>query len=168
MWGVVSGCGGHAMRLCGWESSDGCLVAWDIYECVTWRKLQMPGTAEEQKIQEAPTVNPNGRQPAPLTDQAPGTIERAAQESTRLTPTSTAAVHAFSTATTRHHYPYPYKVITRSSQPTQPAAKHRRAEPHYTTDTTRLSGDMKRPPAMTRSGRWTAKGARPASVEGKG
>ena len=37
-------------------------------------------------------------------------------------------------------------VITRSSQPTQPAAKHRRAEPHYTTDITRLSGDTQRPP----------------------
>ena len=39
--------------------------------------------------------------------------------------------------------PTPNRVITRSSQPTQPAAKHRRAEPHYNTDTTRgvFSGD---------------------------
>ena len=42
-----------------------------------------------------------------LTDQAPGTIESAAQESRRTTATSTAAVHASSTATTRHHYPHP-------------------------------------------------------------
>ena len=37
--------------------------------------------------------------------------------------------------------PTPNRVTTRSSQPTQPAAKHRRAEQHYNTDTTRLSGD---------------------------
>ena len=40
----------------------------------------------------------------------------------------------------------PNRVITRSSQPTQPAAKRRRAQPHYTTDTTRLSGDTKLSP----------------------
>ena len=36
--------------------------------------------------------------------------------------------------------PTPNRVITGYSQPTQPAAKHRRAEPHYNTDTTSLSG----------------------------
>ena len=41
--------------------------------------------------------------------------------------------------------PAPNRVITRSSQPTQPAAKLRRVEPHYNTDTTRLSGDTQRP-----------------------
>ena len=52
-------------------------------------------------------MNPNNSQTAHLTYQAPGTIERAAQESRRLTPTSTAAVHASSTATTRHHFVHP-------------------------------------------------------------
>ena len=42
--------------------------------------------------------------------------------------------------------PSPNRVITRSSQPTQPAAKRRRTQPHDTTDTTRLSGDTQRPP----------------------
>ena len=42
--------------------------------------------------------------------------------------------------------PTPNWVTTRSSQPTELAAKHRRAEPHYNTDTTRLSGDTHRPP----------------------
>ena len=42
--------------------------------------------------------------------------------------------------------PSPNRVITRSSQPTQPAAKRRHAQPHYTTDTTRLSGDTQLPP----------------------
>ena len=37
-------------------------------------------------------------------------------------------------------------VIIISSQSMQPAAKHMRAEPHYTTDITRLSGDTQRPP----------------------
>ena len=32
--------------------------------CVTWRTLQTPGTAEENKRQETPTTNPNDRQPA--------------------------------------------------------------------------------------------------------
>ena len=75
--------------------------------CVNRRKLKTPGTAEEHKRRETPTVNPNDRQPAQLTDQAPGTVERAAEESRRTTPTSTAAMHASSTATTRHHYPHP-------------------------------------------------------------
>ena len=75
--------------------------------CVTRRKIQTPGTTEEPKRQEAPTTNPNDpndRQPTQLTDQAPGTIERAARESRHTTPISTAAVHAFSTTTT--HYPH--------------------------------------------------------------
>ena len=47
---------------------------------VTRRKLQTPGTAEEHKRQERPTINPIDRQPTHLTDQAPCTIERAARE----------------------------------------------------------------------------------------
>ena len=45
------------------------------------------------------------------------------------------------------NHPLPTRnwVITRSSQPT---AKHRRAEPHNTTDTTRLSGDTQHPPCL--------------------
>ena len=39
----------------------------------------------------------------------------------------------------------PNRVITRSSQPTKPAAKQRQAKPHHNTDTTRLSGDTQRP-----------------------
>ena len=68
--------------------------------------------------------------------------------------------------------PSPNRFITGSSQPSQPAAKRRRAQPHYTADTTRLSEDTQLPPPpggpIIRSGRWTAQGARPASEEGKG
>ena len=71
--------------------------------CVKQRKLQMPGTANEHKRQETPTINPIDHQPTQLTDQAPSTIERAARESKRITQSSTAAVHAFSTATTCLH-----------------------------------------------------------------
>ena len=78
-----------------------------ICTCGTRRKLQTPGTAEEHKRQGKPTINPNDRQPTQLTDQAPGTIERAARESRNTAPISTAAAHTFSTATTRHHYPHP-------------------------------------------------------------
>ena len=37
----------------------------------------------------------------------------------------------------------PSRVIARSSQPTQPNAKHRRAEPHYSTDTTRTAWEVR-------------------------
>ena len=76
---------------------------------------------------------------------APGTIERAVS---RITPTSSAAVHTSSTATPRHHYAHPAepydrisiaRAIAGSSQPTQPNAKHRRAEPHYHTEFCRLA-----------------------------
>ena len=73
----------------------------------TQRKLQMHGTAEE-------TGNTDNQpiQPSTGTTHRPSTRHyrkplRAAQETRRLTPTSTAAVHAPSTATTRHHYPHP-------------------------------------------------------------
>ena len=42
--------------------------------CVTRRKLQTPGTAEEHQRQDTPTISPNDRQPAQLRDQAPGTL----------------------------------------------------------------------------------------------
>ena len=45
---------------------------------MTRRKPQAPGTAKEHKGQGTPTININDRQPAQVTDQAPGTIERAA------------------------------------------------------------------------------------------
>ena len=52
--------------------------------------------------------------------------------------------------------PTPNRVIRRSSQPTQPAAKHRRADPHNNTDTTRRSGNTQQGPCnwgpMLRSG----------------
>ena len=46
---------------------------------VTRRRLQTPGTAKEHKRQETPTTNPNDRQSAQPTDQAPRTIESAAR-----------------------------------------------------------------------------------------
>ena len=76
------------------------------YGVVTRRKLQTSGTPEEQKRQGTPVINPNDRHPAQLRDQAPGTIERAAQETRPTPPTSTAVMHASITATTRHHYPH--------------------------------------------------------------
>ena len=77
------------------------------WSCVTRRKPQAPGTAKEQKIQGTPTINTDDCKSAQLTDQAPGTIERAAQESSRITQTSTVAVHASSTATSHHHDTHP-------------------------------------------------------------
>ena len=74
---------------------------------VTRRKLQTPGTAEEHKRQETPTINPNDHQPAQLTDHAPDAIDKAARESRRITQISTAAVNAFSTATSSHQHPHP-------------------------------------------------------------
>ena len=109
--------------------------------CVTRRKLQTPGTAEEHKGQETPTINPNDRQPTQLTDQAPGNIQRAARESRHTTP--------ISTATTRHQYPHatgssPDPLSQRSL--CFAACASQWAEPHYNTDITRLSGDTYRSP----------------------
>ena len=68
----------------------------------------------------------------------------------RITPINIAAVHAFSTATTRHHHPHPTgsspDPLSQHRQLRSLGAIHRQAESHYTTDTTRLSGDMQRPP----------------------
>ena len=101
---------------------------------VTRRKLQTPGTVEEHKRQETPTINPNDRQPTQLTDQAPGTIERAARESRHTTPISTAAVHAFSTTTTRHQHPHatgtsPDPLSQRCESQAGSAAIHHRHHP---------------------------------------
>ena len=110
--------------------------------CVTRRKLQTPGTAEEHKRQETPTVNPTDRQPTRLTDQAPSTIERAAWETHNTNSHSIRA--RLSTATTRHHHPHPTGSSPdplRQCSPLQSlGAIHRRAEPHYTIDTTHLAG----------------------------
>ena len=110
----------------------------------TRRKLQTPGTAEEHKRKKTSTMKPSDRQPAELTDQAPGTVERAGKTHNTNQHSSRARLHH------SDHPPSlstPNMVITRSSQLMQPAAKHRWAEPHCNTDTTRLSGDTQRPPA---------------------
>ena len=84
-------------------------------------------------------------------------VERAVQESRRISPTSTAAVHASRTAqqppaivthaTTCHRYPHPAGSSPDPvTQRSPPAAKHRRAEPHFNTDIIRPSGDTQRPP----------------------
>ena len=109
--------------------------------CITRREPQTPGTAKEPKRQEKPTISTKERQSAQLTHEAPGTIRRAAKESRRIIRTSTTALHASSTTSRRK----PSRVIARSSQPTQPIAKHRQAEPHYNTSTTHTSGDTRRP-----------------------
>ena len=44
--------------------------------------------------------------------------------------------------------PTPNRVITGFCQPTQPIAKHRRVEPHYNTNTIRLSGETQCPLAQ--------------------
>ena len=112
------------LRLSCWV--DRCFGSW-----VTRRKPETPGTAKEHKRKETPTINPNDRQPARLTDQAPGTIERACHESSLITPTSTATMHAYSTATSSHYHVYPAGSLSESSEPTQLIAQRRPAKPHY-------------------------------------
>ena len=57
------------------------------------------------------------------------------------TPASTATVHAASTTACSHYHADPAGPLPESSQPTQLSAQRRRAEPHYSTDTARPSGD---------------------------
>ena len=67
--------------------------------------MALPRTTKDRNYLQSTQTTVN--QHTDITDQAPGTMERAAQESRRLTPISTAAVHASSTATTRHHNLHP-------------------------------------------------------------
>ena len=117
--------------------------------CVTRRKLRTPGTAEEHKRQEIPTIYAIDRQPTHLTDQAPSTTERAARETHNTNYQSSRA--RFST-TSRHHHPHPTGSspdhLSQRSPLRSLGAIHRRAEPHYTTDTAHLSGDTQRPPHL--------------------
>ena len=89
-------------------------------------------------------------QPTHLTDQAPSTTERAARETHNTNKHSSRA--RFSTATTRHHHPHPTgsspDPLSQCSPLRSQGAIHRRAEPHYTIDTTGFSGDTQRPPRL--------------------
>ena len=73
--------------------------------CVTWRKLQTPGTAEEHKRHLQSTQTTVNRHNAQTKHLAISKGQSGGQDT--RTPISTAAVYAFSTATTRHHYPHP-------------------------------------------------------------
>ena len=79
-------------------------------------------------------------------------------------------VHASSTVTPSHRHTDQARSLPESSQPRQPSVQRRRAEPHYNKDTTRTSGDTRRPPPgvpVSRRNWWTAEDARPAA-EGEG
>ena len=80
--------------------------------------------------------------PAHLTDQAPSTIERTARETHNTNQHSSRA--RFSTTTTHHHHPHPTgsspDPLSQRSPLRSLGAINRRAGPHYTTDTTHLSG----------------------------
>ena len=133
----------------------------------SYKRLTPPRNTTKQR---RPTVNPSDRQSAQLTDKAPGTIERAGNEVSRMTPTSTATLHASSTAAPSQHHTDPAGSSPESSQPTQPSAHrmHMRAEPHGSTDT---SGDRRHPPygePYIRMNWWTTTDTWPASVGGGG
>ena len=99
-------------------------------EC--YKGLAPPRSTTKRRIT---TINPSDLQSAQLTDQAPGTIGRAAHGSSRMTTTST--------ATPSQHHTDPAASSPESSQPTQHSARRRRAEPHYYADTSRTSGDSR-------------------------
>lgn len=116
--------------------STGLWLVTGFHESVTRRKLQTPGSAtvgKEQNGRRTPsssTLKSNDREFAQRTDQAPGTIKTAAQESSRTTLTDTATLHASGTATSSHHHTNPASSSQQSSQPTQPSAHRKRTEPH--------------------------------------
>ena len=81
--------------------------------CVTRAKLQRPGTAKENnKTQNTYKKKTTGCR-KDITYQAPGTNEKAADESSRTTPTSTSALHAASTTKPGQHHTKPCRVIFR-------------------------------------------------------
>ena len=130
--------------------------------CVTQRELRRPGTTKENNTPKntcnQPGINPNYCQLAQFTDRARGTIEKAAHESSCITPTSTSTMHTKPwPATTslwirlcNHTYIHTYHTnpagsSLESSRPTQLSSR-RRAQPHSYTHTTRNSGDTRHPP----------------------
>ena len=68
----------------------------------SYKRLAPPRNTTDRKH-----LQSNDLQPGQLTDEAPGTIERAARESSRITPNSTATVHASSTAISSRHHAHP-------------------------------------------------------------
>ena len=124
----------------------------------SYKGLAPPRKTTEQRT---PTVNPNYRRSAQFTDQALGTIENAAHESSRITPTST--------PNSGLHCTNPAGTLLESSQPLQLSSRRRRAQLHNYTDTTRNSGDTWRHTAPPSRGSvimnwWSAMDARPESA----
>ena len=101
------------------------------------------------------TYNTDDRRLAQLTDQAPETIERAAQEPRRITPARTAAVHACRTATSCHYFQQGQRQIlsANASQCEAQVGWAALQHGHYTDIiyiyicTTRTSGGHAAPPA---------------------
>ena len=117
-------------RCIGYSLFHGCLVAACTmhggvvggFVCVTRRKLQTPGIAEEHKRQETPTINPIGTTDTPHTPSnkhyrkdSPGDAQH------QLTQQPCTRQHNNNPPSS----PTPDRVITRCFQSTQPAAKPR-------------------------------------------
>ena len=120
------------------------LVVFLLTHAIPLCMLQTPGTAKKhnrtKNTYNAMMINPDGRQSEQLTDEAPGTIETAAEESSCKSPTRTATLHAYRTATPSHRYHHTDSARSspESSQPMQPSARFRRAEPLNNTDTAHI------------------------------
>ena len=91
-------------------------------------------------------INQNYRRSAQFTYQAPGTIDKAAHESSRVTLTSTSTMHTASTPNPGLHRTHPAGSSLESFEPTQLSSRCRRAQPHSYTDNTRNSGDTRHLP----------------------
>ena len=105
-----------------------------------WHRRGTQNTGNTYKQPKRPSTDTTHRP-------APNTIERAARESRRITRLQHSSRARLQHSNHPPSSPSHNRVITRSSQPTQPAVKRRRAQPHYTTGTTSLSGDMQLPPS---------------------
>ena len=102
---------------------------------VTRGKLQTPGTAEEH----------NTNKEHLQSGQTTGTRHNS---QTKHRAPSKEQPNSQSHNTDQHSNPQPSshrpsRIIPEPSQPTQPSVRRRRAEPHYNTDTTRTSGELR-------------------------
>ena len=61
-----------------------------VKDTKTWHRHDRQNTTEQKPS----TVNPNDRRPATLTNEAPDSTSKSMHESSRITPTSTATLHA--------------------------------------------------------------------------
>ena len=129
------------------DGHESCMIMGDCQSSSGWYKEKAPNAWHRRGTQNTGNSYNQPIRPSAGTPHRPGTRHYRKGSPGIKTPTTNQHSSRARLQHTNHprSSPTSSRVIARSSQPTQPAAKHRRAEPHHHTGTTRLSGDTQRP-----------------------